>query len=122
MTFKEKKINEVMVLTIKWNLMGGSDTQELRDRIDELLDENVSEIVFDLGKVKWINSVGLGTLIACYTSVVNKNGSIRLARLTKKVKSIMIISQIIKVFKNYETVDEAVKSFDEELVEEDMTV
>ena len=122
MTFKEQKINDVRVLTIKGNLMGGDDTQELRDRVDELLDENVSQIVFDLGKVKWINSVGLGALIACYTSVVNKNGSIRLARLTKKVKSIMIISQLIKVFKNYDTVDDAVKSFDEELVEENMSV
>jgi len=34
----------------------------------------------------------------------------------------MIISQLIKVFKNYDTVDEAVKSFDEALVTEDMTV
>ena len=69
------------------------------------------KIVLDMGQVKWVNSSGLGTLIAAMTSVKNKGGEMKLARVTDKVESLFAITQLIKVFKTYETVDRAVGSF-----------
>jgi len=111
MNIKEKMHGDVAVVALKGNLMGEPDTTEVRDKVYSLLQDNIKKIVLDLGKVKWINSSGLGSLIAAMTSVKNKGGDMRLANITEKVESVFMITQLIKVFKTYETVDRAVSSF-----------
>lgn len=111
MTVKEKIDGDVAILSLKGNLMGEPDTTDVRDKIYSLLQDGMTKIVLDLGKVKWVNSSGLGTLISAMTSVKNKGGEMRLASVTDKVESLFVITQLIKVFKTYETVDRAVASF-----------
>jgi anti-sigma B factor antagonist len=111
MTIKEKMYGDVAVLSLKGNLMGDPDTTEVRDKIYSLLQDDVKKIVLDMSKVKWINSSGLGTLIAAMTSVKNKGGELKLAGVTDKVESLFMITQLIKVFKTYENVDRALASF-----------
>lgn len=111
MNIKEKMHGDVAVVALKGNLMGEPDSTEVREKIYSLLQDDVKKIVLDLGKVKWINSSGLGSLIAAMTSVKNKGGEMRLANITEKVESVFMITQLIKVFKTYETVDRAVASF-----------
>jgi len=111
MNIKEKMEGDVAVVALKGNLMGEPDTTEVRDKVYSLLQDEVKKIVLDLGKVKWINSSGLGALIAAMTSVKNKGGDMRLANITEKVESVFMITQLIKVFKTYETVDRAVASY-----------
>jgi anti-sigma B factor antagonist len=111
MNIKEKMQGDVAVIALKGNLMGEPDTTDVREKIYGLLQDDVKKVVLDLGKVKWINSSGLGALIAAMTSVKNKGGDLRLANVTEKVESVFMITQLIKVFKTYETVDRAVASF-----------
>ena len=111
MNIKEKMHGDVAVVALKGNLMGEPDFTEVREKIYSLLQDDVKKIVLDLGKVKWINSSGLGSLIAAMTSIKNKGGEMRLANITEKVESVFMITQLIKVFKTYETVDRAVASF-----------
>lgn len=111
MTIKEKIHGDVVVLSLRGNLMGEPDTTDVRDKIYGLLQDGFVKIVLDLGKVKWVNSTGLGTLISAMTSVKTKNGELRLANVTEKVESLFVITQLIKVFKTYETIDRAVASF-----------
>ena len=111
MNIKEKMHGDVAVVALKGNLMGEPDTTDVREKIYSLLQDDVKKVVLDLGKVKWINSSGLGALIAAMTSIKNKGGDLRLANVTEKVESVFMITQLIKVFKTYETVDRAVASF-----------
>jgi anti-sigma B factor antagonist len=111
MTIKEKMHGTVAVLTLKGNLMGDPDTENFREKVHSLLQEGFSKIVVDMKGVRYISSTGLGTLIAALTSVKNKSGELRLACVTEKVESLFAITQLVKVFKTYETVDRAVASF-----------
>jgi anti-sigma B factor antagonist len=111
MTIKEKMHGAVAVLSLKGNLMGEPDTENLRDKIYSLLQEGFTKIVVDMKGVRWISSTGLGTLIAALTSVRNKSGDLRLANITEKVESLFAITQLVKVFKTYETVDRAIASY-----------
>jgi len=111
MTIKEKMYGTVAVLSLKGNLIGEPGTENLRDKIYSLLQEGFISVVVDLKGVRWISSSGLGTLIAALTSVRNKSGDLRLANITEKVESLFAITQLVKVFKTYETVDRAVASF-----------
>lgn len=113
MSVMENIIGDVAVLTIRGSLMGGDETDALRKRIYGLNEDKITKVVIDLGKVKWINSTGLGSILSCHTTLVNNGGKLKLARSTEKVRSLLMITQLIKVFENYDSVDDAVKAFRE---------
>lgn len=111
MQIKENVKGDVAVLQLKGNMMDVPDTTKLRESVHSLLDEDFRKIVIDLGGVKWVNSSGLGALISAFSSVRNKGGDLRLANVTEKLESLFVVTQLVKVFKTYETVDRAVASY-----------
>ena len=111
MTIKERKIDNVTILVLKGDLMGEPETAKLRERINSSLQAASLNLVVDLAGVRYVSSTGLGTLIACLTSTKSKGGDLRLSRVTEKVESLFVITQLVKVFKEYETVERAVESY-----------
>jgi len=93
--------------------MGGPETTALHDHIRSLMGDNISKVVIDLGGVKWINSSGLGVLMAAMTTLKNAGGQMKLANVTEKVESLLMITQLMRIFETYETVDRAVSSMSE---------
>ena len=65
----------------------------------------------DLNDVSWMNSMGVGALMRCLTTVKNKEGDLRLSRLTDKARSIFVMTQLIRVFQIHETIDQGIESF-----------
>jgi len=114
MRYKIEEQGNVVVITLSGNVMGGPDAAKLLDDIRKLRDQGKKYIVIDLGKVKFMNSSGLGMLISALTTIRNAGGDIRLANVGKKIKSLLIITRLITVFKHYDSVEEAVKSFETE--------
>ena len=114
MKIKETIQGKVAILNPSGNLMGGSDTTDLHEHVKSLISDGIKSVVIDLGKVKWMNSSGLGALIACMTSLKNVDGSLKLANVTNKVNSLLMITQMIRIFDTYATSDRAVAAFHEE--------
>lgn len=110
---------DAVVITLKGNVMGGPDGQELHDTLHELKDEGKPNVVVDLSKVKFMNSSGLGMLISGMTTMRNAGGDLRLAHVADRIQSLLVITKLVTVFKEYDTVDEAVESFETEPVESD---
>ena len=111
MKFKDKLDGKVGVLSMKGKLMGPPETDELNDEVKSLFGAGAKNIVLDMGGVSWLNSMGVGAIMRSYTTVKSLNGELCLARLTDKAHSLFVITQLVKVFKVYETVDEAVSSY-----------
>ncbi len=111
MKIKEKIDGSVAVLTLSGKMMGGPETQGVHDHIKGLISDGIVHVVIDLGDVKWMNSSGMGILMASMTTLKNSDGKLALARVTEKVESLLIITQLIKVFSSFETVERAVASF-----------
>jgi len=111
MRIKTKTVGDVGAIILNGKLMGEPDTTEVHNEVKSFLGENINKIVIDLKNVRWMNSLGVGALMSSYTTVKNHDGDLRLSGLTEKVRSLMLITQLIKVFNTYETVDEAIKSF-----------
>jgi anti-sigma B factor antagonist len=109
----DERYNAV-VITLKGNIMGGPDGQQLHDQLRELVDEGKTHVVVDLSKTKFMNSSGLGMLISGLTTMRNAGGDLRLARVADRIQSLLVITKLITVFKEFDTVDEAVESFDTE--------
>ncbi len=111
MQLKEKVEGDVAVLTLKGDLLGEPDTSHLRDKIHSLVNDQMKKIVVDLGSVNYMNSSGLGALISSLTTMRNAGGDLRLARVGGKVQNLFVMTQLVKVFDTYESVERALVSF-----------
>lgn len=106
-----EKYNAI-VLEIKGNVMGGPEAAEFNELVHKLLDEGKKNMVVDLADVKFMNSSGIGMLISAFTTMKNGGGSLKLANATEKINSLLVITKLITIFEHYESVDLAIKSFE----------
>ena len=107
----EKQIDGVSVLDAVGRITLGEESNQLRVKIKEMLGKGKSQIVLDLAEVSYIDSAGLGMLMAGYTSAQNQGATLKLANLTKKFRELLNITKLVTIFDTYESVDDAVKSF-----------
>ena len=106
-----KSHGDVTVLTISGKMMLDASTIDLHKLIKNLIANNQNKLVLDLGKVTWLASIGLGQILASYTSLINAGGNLKLARSTRKIRSVLIFTQLVKVLEDYDSVKEAIDSF-----------
>jgi len=111
MKIKTTEKYEAVILELKGNVMGGDDTKEFNEVLHKLIDAGKTRIVLDLGGVKFMNSSGLGMLIGGLTTMKKAEGHLKLAKVTEKIESLLIITKLIKIFESFDSVDDAVKSF-----------
>jgi len=111
MNIKESIQGDVVVLTPKGNLMGDPETTELRDKIKNLAGDGFLKIVLDVGKMRWVNSSGLGAMIAALATMTNQGGDMRIANVTEKINNLFMITQLVKVFKSFDSTERAIASY-----------
>lgn len=101
------------VINLKGNVMGGPHAEQFRDDLHSLIDQGKTNVVVDLSKVKFINSSGLGILIGGLTTMRNAGGDLVICGADKKIRNLLMVTQLISVFDHYKTLDEAVESYQE---------
>ena len=113
MSFKTTENYGCVVIEFKGNVMGGPDAVSLNEKLHELIEAGKTNIVVNLGKVKFMNSSGLGMLIGALTTMRKSGGDLRIANATDKIQSLLVVTKLITVFKHYDSVDKAVASYGE---------
>ena len=103
--------NGITIIQPKGKITIGEGDVLLREEITKLLAEDKKKLVLDLGEVSYMDSAGVGELVSVYTSVKNRGGELKLAALTKKIKDLLSITQLMTIFDTYEAPEEAIASF-----------
>jgi anti-sigma B factor antagonist len=70
--------------------------------------EGSRKFVVSLGDTPWLNSLGIGMLVAALASVRNRGGEMVLASATTRTEDVMEVTQLHRVFAIFDTVSEAV--------------
>ncbi|TYB33944.1 MAG: STAS domain-containing protein [Flexistipes sinusarabici] len=100
----------VAVIEIPERLDAGC-SNELKEKINTLVNESIYNIVIDLSKTNFIDSSGLGALVSKISVCKANGGDIRLASPGKRVFEILQITHLDKVLNYYHDLEEAVNSF-----------
>jgi len=117
---KEKEIRGIIILEVSGRLVLGQESMDFRGKIREVLEKSdwikekwgwETRIVLDLGNLGFVDSAGLGAVIAARTSCVSRGAAIKLANLTKKMRDALAITKLVTVFDVYDSVEAAVNSF-----------
>ena len=111
MNFNVSARYNCVVIEFKGNVMGGPDAVKLNEKLHELIEEDRTNVVANLGKVKFMNSSGLGMLIGGLTTMRKAGGDLRIANATDKIESLLVVTKLITVFNHFKSLDEAVKSY-----------
>jgi len=111
MTLKERRVGDVSILDLKGRLVLEEGDDILRSRINDLVSEGRIKIVVNLQDVTYVDSCGVGVLIAKYVSVRKKGGDVKLLHLTPRSHRLMEISKLLNVFETFDSEERAVESF-----------
>jgi anti-anti-sigma factor len=98
----------VQVLRLKGRLTLGEASRALRGCISELAAEGHKYLLLDLSEVSWVDSSGLGALVAGYNSLKLQGGSVGLFQVPKRVQELLEMSKLTALFKIFNTEEEAV--------------
>lgn len=100
-----------VIIELKGNILGGPHAEQFRDELHELIEKDKTNVIMNLGKVKFMNSSGLGILVGALTTMRKAGGSLIICEADKKIENLLMVTQLMTVFQHFRSQDEAVKSF-----------
>ena len=109
---KERQAGDVTILDLSGEVRIGEGAVSLRDSIRNLADQGKKKVLLNLAGVKYMDSTGVGELIANYTTVTRQGGQLKLLSLTDRIQNLLVITKLLTVFDSYDNEAEALKSFE----------
>ena len=107
----QRRNADVTILDLKGRLRVGGNAVALHRSIRSLVLEKKTQIILNLAGVTFIDSCGLGELVASQVSVENKGGEIKLIGLTDQLQELLRATRLLSVFDTYANEAEAIQSF-----------
>ena len=111
LNINQRQAGDVTTLDLDGEVRIGDSSTALRGAIRNLAAAGSSKILLNLKGVKYIDSSGIGELIANYTTVNRGGGQLKLLNLTEKVQDLLVITKLLTVFDVYDNEAEALSSF-----------
>ena len=108
----ERHIGSVTVLDIVGKLTIDEAAEHLRDKINSLIQQKETQIVLNLQDVPYIDSGGLGQLIASFGSVKRTGGTLKLLHVNTRNHNLLAITSLVTVFESFDSEADAIKSFE----------
>jgi anti-sigma B factor antagonist len=111
MTTSIRQAGSITIVDISGRIVLGEESAALRDLVRDLLSKEYRQILFNLSEVNYIDSAGLGSLVAAFASVRKHKGELKLLNLTNKVHNVLQITKLYTVFDIMNDETEGVRSF-----------
>lgn len=107
----KRTVDGILAIECSGRIVFGEESSLLRDEVKKAVAEGQKRIVLNLSEINYIDSGGLGTLVALHTTAHNAGGTIKLANLTKRVGDLMQVTKLLTVFDVRESEYDALESF-----------
>ena len=106
-----RQTKDVVILDLKGRLTAGLGDQILREAIDELLAENRHKILLNLSDVAFVDSAGVGELVAGLRTAQRFGAQMKLLNLSDRVKSTLYMARLLPIFEMYADEADALRAF-----------
>ena len=107
----ERRVNDITVLDLTGEITLDDGDLALRRKVHELAGEGRVKILLDLAAVTFVDSAGVGMLVAKLKTVREKHGDIKLLNLTRRSYQLLGMMKILTVFESFDDEATAVRSF-----------
>ncbi len=82
----------------------------LQDQLVELIDENTPELVLDMTDLEFINSVGLGAIIAAHLRCRHHNGAVKIVSPRPAIEELLKVTRLTRILPVHPSVESALAS------------
>jgi anti-sigma B factor antagonist len=107
----ERDVSGVTVLDIEGRIVLGEESNSFREKVKSLLAAGKKKVILNLAQVSYIDSAGLGTLVATFHSARSQGATLKLTNLGAKFKEVLQVTKLMTVFDTYDTEAAAIQSF-----------
>lgn len=107
----QREVDGVTVVALDGRIVLGEESNALREKVKSLIAAGKKKIVLNMANVTFIDSAGLGTLVAAHHSAKTQGASLKLCHLGSKFQEVLQITKLLTVFDVYNSEAEAVGSF-----------
>ena len=106
-----REVDGVSVIGLAGRVVLGEESNALRETVKGLLAAGKKKIVLNMDNVTYIDSAGLGTLVASHHSARTQGASLKLSNLGSKFQEILQVTKLLTVFDTYDSEAAAIQSF-----------
>jgi anti-sigma B factor antagonist len=113
LTIGERQVGDVTVLTLTGQILLDDGDLALRKQIHGLVERGFVKVVLDLGGVSYIDSSGVGMIVAKLKTLKERGGDMKLLHLDRRAESLFSMLKLLILFETFQAEAEAVRSFGE---------
>jgi anti-sigma B factor antagonist len=106
-----RDVDGVAVVALDGRIVLGEESDALRQRLKGLIAEGKKQIVLNMDNIKYIDSAGLGILVAAHFSAKAHGASLKLSNLGSRFQEVLQITKLLTVFDVYNMEAAAIASF-----------
>jgi anti-sigma B factor antagonist len=107
----DRVVDGVTVVDLEGRIVLGEESNAMRERVKSLLADNQKKIVLNMNNVTYIDSAGLGTLVAAHHSARAQGAGLKLANLGTKFQEVLQVTKLMTVFEVFDSEASAIQSF-----------
>ena len=111
MKVSTRDLDNVTVMDLNGKITIGKGDLILRESIDGCLKEGKTKILLNLDKVSYMDSAGIGELVACFKRVVEKKGVMKLVNPGGRVQDLLALTKLDEYFETFHSEKDALASF-----------
>ena len=108
---KTRQSGDVTIVDVAGRIQLGEGTSALRETLRKLVEKDQLKILLNLGRVSYIDSSGVGELVAGFTTVTGRGGELKLLNLSKRITGLLQITKLYTVFDVFDDEAKAIRSF-----------
>lgn len=107
----DRDVSGITVVDLEGRIVLGEESNSFRERVKSSLAAGKKKIVLNMAQVSYIDSAGLGTLVATFHSAKSQGATLKLVNLGAKFKEVLQVTKLMTVFDTYDNETAAVQSF-----------
>jgi anti-sigma B factor antagonist len=105
-----EKFGDVSVMMLFGASLDASNTKEFKRDVASILDSD-HKLIFDLSKLEFVDSSGLGAILSCLRQLNSTGGDLKLCSMGKPVRALFELVRMHRIFEIFNTREEAIKAF-----------
>jgi anti-sigma B factor antagonist len=110
LTASTRNSRGVTIIDLNGRITLGDPAALLRDTVRREADKN-PRLLLNFAEVNFVDSAGLGELVGCYTTLLNRRGSVRLVNVQPRLKELLKMTRLYTLFEVYDDEQAALDSF-----------
>jgi len=106
-----RKSGDIAIIDLKGGMTIASGAGKLRNHIQELVAAGHKQVLVNLKELSYLDSAGMGELVAACTTMRNLGGDLRLVSPQDRVRNLLQMTKLASIFAVYSDEQAALAGF-----------